>query len=256
MQFFSLFGVEWEKLRRSKIFLLLFLPLVVLWIPNVLNADMNFQKTAVEISPENNFFIQSFMGMSWFMFPASIVVCTVLLIQTERANRGILKMMSLPINTVKCCLSKFAVLVILAAVQMSMMVGMYFLCAQIAGQMQNYSLTLSPGFVIREAGLFLAASLPMISFYWMAAVCIQTPIFAVGIRLVSIVPSVLMINTKVWFLYPMCYPFYLITSEYSKMSSGLTEIQMDLVPWILTATAMTLCFLMAACMRFGKAERR
>ena len=107
MHFFSILGVEIKKIRRSKILLLLFLPLVILWIPNVLNADMNFQTVIEGISPEHNFFIQSFMGMAWFMMPASFVVCTVLLVQTERANRGILKMLSMPISTVKLCVTKW-----------------------------------------------------------------------------------------------------------------------------------------------------
>ena len=55
-----------------------------------------FGMQAEGISPENNFFIQGFMAMSWFMFPASMVVGTVLLNQTERMNKGILKMLALP----------------------------------------------------------------------------------------------------------------------------------------------------------------
>ena len=37
--------------------------------------------------------------MVWFMIPASLVICTVLLNQTERSDRGILKMLSLPVST-------------------------------------------------------------------------------------------------------------------------------------------------------------
>lgn len=74
----SLVGVEFKKIKRSKILLIFLVAAVILWIPSILNAHMNFDMQAEGISPENNFFIQGFMGMSWFMFPASMVVGTVL----------------------------------------------------------------------------------------------------------------------------------------------------------------------------------
>lgn len=71
MSFLSLVGVEFKKIKRSKIFLILFVATVILWIPSILNADMNFNMQAEGISPENNFFIQGFMGMAWFAYPMS-----------------------------------------------------------------------------------------------------------------------------------------------------------------------------------------
>ena len=110
MNFLSLVGVELKKIRRSKILLILLIPVIMMWIPSIINADMNFDLRGIPITPENNFFIQGFMGMVWFMIPASLVICTVLLNQTERSNKGILKMLSLPISTTKLCLAKFTVL--------------------------------------------------------------------------------------------------------------------------------------------------
>ncbi len=118
MNFLSLVGVELKKIRRSKILLILLIPVIMMWIPSIINADMNFDLRGIPITPENNFFIQGFMGMVWFMIPASLVICTVLLNQTERSNKGILKMLSLPISTTKLCLAKFTVLILLAAFQM------------------------------------------------------------------------------------------------------------------------------------------
>ena len=63
MSFLSLIGVEFMKIKRSKIFFILFAATVILWIPSIRNADMNFSMQAEGISPENNFFIQGFMGM-------------------------------------------------------------------------------------------------------------------------------------------------------------------------------------------------
>lgn len=256
MSFTSLLSVEFKKIRRSKIFLILFVATVILWIPSILNVEMNFTMQAEGISPENNFFIQGFMGMAWFMFPASMVVSTVLLNQTERTQKGILKMLALPISTVKLCFAKFVVLITLAISQILMMVGMYYISAAIVTGVQEYNFILSPLFVLNEIIHISISAIPMLAFFWMLSVCIQTPIFSIGIGLASIIPSVLVINTNVWFAYPMSYPFFVITSEYGKLAKNLTTAQVDFFPWIPVAVAITVLCLCISCFRFGRAERR
>lgn len=256
MSFLSLIKVEFQKIRRTQILFILTIAAVLLWLPSIFNAHLNFEMQAEGISPENNFFIQGFMGMAWFMFPASMVVGTVLLNMTERNNKGILKMLSLPISAARLCLAKFVVLLGLSLFQVLLTVAMYFVSAAIVSRTQDYHFLLSPGFVFREAGLLLAASIPMLAFFWLLSVCIQTPVFSIGIGLASIVPSVLIINTKIWFLYPMSYPFFVITSEYGKLASNLTTSQIQLFPWLPVAAAMTVLFLVISCFRFGQAERR
>ncbi|WP_339282287.1 hypothetical protein [Oceanobacillus sp. FSL K6-3682] len=90
----------------------------------------------------------------------------------------------------------------------------------------------------------------MLSVFWMLSICIQTPIFVTGLRLASVVPSVLMINTKLWFIYPMCYPFYVITAKY------ISTAQVSLFPWIPAAVGITIVCLAISCIFFGKAEKR
>lgn len=256
MNFFTLIGIEFKKIRRSKILWILFAAVIILWLPSVLNAHMNFEMQDTGISPQNNFLIQGFMGMAWFIFPACIVLSTVLLNQTERSNKGILKMMALPLRADRLCLAKFVVLLCLTAVQILMTAGIYFISAAIASQTQNYAFMLSPLIVFKEAGLMYLASIPMISFFWLLSTCIRTPIFSVGIGLASIVPSVLMINTKAWFAYPICYPFYIITSEYSKMAPNMSFAPVKLIPWLPTALILTLLCLVISCLCFGQSERR
>ncbi len=256
MRIFSLLGVEFKKIRRSKIMLILSAAVIVLWLPSILNADMNFQMQAEGISPEYNFFVQGFLAMSWFIFPASMVVVTVLINQTERSNRGILKMLALPVGTAKLCIAKFLVLLSLAAVQILMSVGMYYLSAVIVTGTHSYSFVLPPLFVFKEVGLILMSSIPMLAFFWLLSVCIQTPIFAIGIGLASIVPSVLMINTKIWFAYPMSYPFFVMTAQYGELASNITTSQVDLFPLLPVAIGITTVCLLISCICFGRAERR
>lgn len=256
MNFLSLIGMEARKIRRSGIFLLLTAATIILWLPSIINANLNFEMQAEDISPENNFLIQGFLGMAWFLFPASIVVSTVLLNMTERNNKGILKMLSLPISTTKLCLAKFIILLALAAFQVGMASLIYYVSAGIASHTQSYNFVLPPSFVFREAGLLFTAAIPMLAFFWLLSICIQTPVFSIGIGLASIVPSVLVINTKAWFAYPMAYPFFVITSEYGKLASNLTTMQIKFIPWIPVAIGITTICLFISCLRFGQAERR
>ena len=256
MSFLSLVGIEFQKIRRSKILLLLLAAVIILWLPSILNVQMNFQMQAEGIAPEYNFFIQGFMGMTWFMFPGSMVVATVLLTQTERSNHGILKMLALPVSTCKLCLAKFAVLLALAAVQVLMTVGMYCLSAAIVTGTQNYPFLLPLPFVFKEAGMLFLSAVPMLAVYWLLAVWIQTPVFSIGIGLALIVPSVLMINTRFWFLYPFSYPFFVTVAEYGRLAANLTTAQVEWIPWLPVAFCITILCLVIACLRFGQAERR
>lgn len=256
MSFLSLIGVELTKIRRSKILLILLAPVIMMWIPSIVNADINFDLRGAAITPENNFFIQGFMGMTWFMIPASLVICTVLLIQTERSHKGMLKMLSLPVSTASLCLAKFTVLILLAVVQMVMSIGTYYLSAAVASQMQDYNFILDPLYVIRGVAQIYTGAIPMAAVFWMIATLIQSPIFSVGIGLASMVPSVLMINTKFWFAYPMSYSFYLLMVEYGKASEGIFETEIAWLPWLPVAIMITVIALAVSCMRFGASERR
>lgn len=256
MNFISLLSIEFKKIRRSQILPVLFVASVILWAPSVINADMNFKMQAEGISPENNFLIQGFLGISWFMFPASIIVCTVLINQTERKNNGILKMLAMPISTSKLCLAKFIVLFVLAAAQIFIMTVIYYISAAVASNMQDYNFMLPPLFVLKEAGLLLISAIPMAALFWLLSVCIKTPVFSIGAGLVAIVPSVLIINTKVWFAYPVAYPFYVITSEYGKLSENMDTAEIQLVPWLPVAILITVFCLSVSCLYFGHSERK
>lgn len=256
MNFLLLVMVELKKIRHSKIFLILVIPVIMMWIPSIINADMNFDLKGIPITPENNFFIQGFMGMVWFMIPASLIICTVLLNQTERSNKGILKMLSLPISTAKLCLAKFIVLLILAAVQMVMSIGAYYICAAIVTNMQDYNFVIEPLYVIKNVCGIYVAAIPMAAVYLAISTLIQFPIFSVGIGLASIVPSVLMINTKIWFAYPISYPFYLIMVAYGRAAEGVYETQIVWFPWLPVAVGITILALAVSCVRYGASERR
>lgn len=254
MNFFSLIYVELKKIRHSKILLILLAPVILMWLPAVLNSGMNFSTQGIPITPEHNFFIQGFMGMVWFMIPATLVICTVLLSQTERTNNGILKMLALPVDKGKLCLAKFTVMLILPTIQMFMSVGTYYIAALIVSRIQDYNFLLDPLYVCTSTAKFYLASLPAAAVYWMLATLIKTPVFSIGIGLACAVPSVLMINTHYWFLDPMSYPFYVLMTEYGKNADGIYTASIDWFPWLPVAICITLVCLLLSCIRFGHAE--
>lgn len=256
MSFPSLLSVELKKIHRSKILIILILPVIIMWLPSIINVSNVFDVRDIPITPENNFFIQGFMGMAWFMIPATLIICTVLLNQTERTNRGILKMLSLPVNTAKLCLAKFAVMILLAVIQMAMCISAYYGCAAIASHSQSYSLLLEPLYVCRVTAALYLAALPMAAVFWMITTLIPNPVFSAGIGLASVVPSVLMINTKAWFAYPMSYSFYILMTEYGRAAEGIYTSEIAWIPWLPTAIILTIAALIISCLRFGYTKRK
>lgn len=222
----------------------------------IINSEMNFSMGDIGISPENNFMIQSFMGFAWFMFPASILVATVLLSQTESKNNCLLKMLSLPVNTSLLFFAKFVVLVTLALCQSIFMLAAYYISGVICSSMQNYNFILPLLTVLRFSGLLFLSSIPMAALYMFFSVVIKSPIFSVGLGLATVVPSVLIINTKAWIAYLPSYPFYLVTVEYGKLASNMSTPSFEPSVFIIVSIAATVLLLIVSSLLYGKRERR
>lgn len=255
MNLTSLIKVEFKKIKRSKIFFILFFAMLVVWLPSLFNIEVN-KGMASGISPEHNLFIQGLMAMVWFIYPASMMIIILLIHQNEKNNRGLIKMFSLPIDSKLLALAKFVVLLVLVAIQLLFTVGIYYLTALLITQMTDYNYILPPLFVFQEIVVIYLTSIPMLAFYWLLSVFIQTPVFVMGIGLATIVPSVVMINTSYWYLYPICYPYYMVVSEYGRLATNFGRFEISLFPWLPIAILMTVVFLFLASHYFGKAERK
>ena len=100
------------------------------------------------------------MGFAWFIYPACMIVCTVLLQQLERGHKGILKMLALPLSPSALALCKWIVLLALAFFQCALMTGLYFICATVVSQSLNVSLMADTSTVLMLAGdIFLSSCL-------------------------------------------------------------------------------------------------
>ena len=128
--------------------------------------------------------------------------------------------------------------------------------AAIASKLYDYDFILPFPYVCRAASLIYLAALPMAAAYWMISILIHTPIFSVGLGLASVVPSVLMLNTGIWYCYPMDYPFYVLMTEYGKIAPEVFDTGIQLFPLLPIAVGVTLLCLAISCLRYGKSERR
>lgn len=248
MRFIDLLKIEFMKIKRSKIIWILIIPILLLWIPAIVNAMGNLNVTN-ELTPSQNLLFQSLSSYTWFLLPATIVICTVMIEQVEEKNRGLLKMLSLPISNSNVCLAKFIVLITLIFIQIFVAFLSYFISIGIIYKIYDYNFLLPIKEVIKMFSLILITTIPMTTIYWLLAIIIKTPIFSVGIGMASIVPSVFMINTSCWYIYPMGYPFMMI-------GSMLSSLKFELIPWIPVAIGISIICLAISCIRFGAVERR
>lgn len=71
------------------------------------------------------------------------------------------RIQSLPVSRAKLCLAKFTVLILLAAFQMAMSMGTYYICAAIVTHTQDYNFILEPLYVCKNVCSIYAAAIPM-----------------------------------------------------------------------------------------------
>lgn len=165
------------------------------------------------------------------------------------------KMLTLPVNPAKWSAAKFVVLLLLAAAQVAASTAAYFASAALATWIAGTSFLSPPLVALREAAAIYGASIPMLAVFWMLATVVRTPVFSVGMGFAAIVPSVLMINTRLWFVYPLCYPLYWANWERGQLAAGSNAAALPLLPWIPLAVGIAVLSLLIACLRYGAAER-
>lgn len=256
MSFLSLLGIEFRKLRRSRILFILLLPVAILWLPSILNARVNLTPAAAAISPEHNFLIQGYMGMAWFMIPATFIICTVLLTQTERKNNGILKMLALPVSRCALSIAKFCVLTFYLFMEMVVFLVVFVIAGLIATQTMGVTETLPILYLLKWClGLFLTM-LPCIAAMWAITVLFEKPLLSVGLNLLLVIPGVLVANTPLWIAYPYCYSGYLVSCSLYDFTAETSDAAFSVFPFLPCAIVVFGLFFALAVTQFGKKEMR
>lgn len=96
MSTFKLLRVEFVKIKRSAIFIFLFIPPILVVVSGI--SSIGNYLTQEYTNAWTAMFIQSALLFGYYLLPFSIVIICVLLLNIETKNNGMLKMFSIPIS--------------------------------------------------------------------------------------------------------------------------------------------------------------
>ena len=108
MNFLDLLGIEFMKVKRSKIVPLIFIAPLLVVASGVAALSRYFTPEYTNAWPA--MFIQSALVYAYYLLPFSMIVVCVMIAGRETQNNGILKMLALPVSRKALSLAKFFVL--------------------------------------------------------------------------------------------------------------------------------------------------
>lgn len=256
MSILELTKIEFKKVKRSKIFPLLFIPPILVVISGVYSLSMYM--TPEYTNAWKAMFIQSALLFGYYLLPFTMVVVCVMISNREIQNNGILKMLALPIEKGKLAFTKFFVLLTFLMIELSVFFITFIVAGVIATTVMNVTETIPVMYLLSWTLKLFLTTVPSISLMWAITVFFEKPLISIGLNLLLIIPGVLVANTPVWFCYPYCYSGYMvsdalhtITTEGAEISSGL-----QLFPFIPCAIILTCISLVAAVKQFGRKETK
>ena len=108
MKFLDLLGIEFMKVKRSKIVPLIFVAPLLVVMSGVAALSRYFTPEYTNAWPA--MFIQSALVYAYYLLPFSMIVVCVMIAGRETQNNGVLKMLALPVSRQALSLAKFCVL--------------------------------------------------------------------------------------------------------------------------------------------------
>ena len=96
MNFLDLLGIEFMKVKRSKIVPLIFIAPLLVVASGVAALSRYFTPEYTNAWPA--MFIQSSLVYAYYLLPFSMIVVCVMIAGRETQNNGILKMLALPVS--------------------------------------------------------------------------------------------------------------------------------------------------------------
>lgn len=250
MSFLSVLGIELQKIKRSKIMIIMSLPCLIVILSGLLSIGRYITDKASE--PWAAMFVQSTLMFAYFMMPFSIIILCVLMSQMEHQNKGIVKMLSLPIDTKKISFAKFCIIVFLIAAQMLLYFAFFTIGGIITSALVGIDIVIPIEYLLSWCIKLFLAALPMAAVLWAIAVCFEKIVVSLGIGMAFVLPSIFISNTGSWWIYPFDYPGILVSAEMARLTGngGLLE----LIPFIPAAVFICIAALIISTMSFGKIE--
>jgi hypothetical protein len=250
MTFFQLIQIEFKKVKRSKILpILIIAPFLV--VASGINSLINY------ITPESEgawqaMFVQSCLLFAYYLLPLTMIIVSILITQREKANNGMLKMLSLPIKRGKMALAKFSVFLFYLLLEI-----LIFFILFIAGGLyaSNYIGLNDPvpyAYILKWSIILFLTAIPFVAFIWMLASVFKKAFLTIGLSMFMVIGSIFFANTNAWTLYPFSYSGKFVTAELSRISNGEASLSLNILPFSLIAIGLTVIFIFISSIRYGK----
>ena len=254
MSFFELLRIEFIKVRRSKIVPLIFVAPLLVVASGVANLSRYFTPEYTNAWPA--MFIQSALVYAYYLLPFSMIVVCVMISGRERGNKGILKMLALPVSRYALSIAKFCVLAFYLFMEMAVFLAVFAIAGTVATSTMGITETMPVFYLLKWCvGLFLTM-LPCVGAIWAITVLFEKPLLSVGLNLLLVIPGVLVANTPLWIAYPYCYSGYLVSCSLHDFTAQSGTLSFSLFPFLPTAILAFMLMLAIAAWQFGKKEMR
>ncbi len=254
MDFLELLGIEFTKVKRSKIIPLIFIAPLLVVSSGVANLSIYFTPEYTDVWPA--MFIQSALLYAYYLLPFSMIVVCVMIAGRETQNNGILKMLALPVSRYAVSLVKFCVLVFYLFMEMVVFLAVFIVAGRIATYTSGITDTMPLLYLLKWCGGLFFTMLPSTAVMWAITVLFEKPMITVGLNLLLVILGLLAGATPVWFLYPYCYSGYLVSCSLHEFTASGTDTVFKLFPFVPCAVLIFVLALLLSARRFGKKEMR
>lgn len=254
MKFFDLLGIEFRKVKRSKIVPLIFAAPLLVVVSGVAALSRYFTPEYTNAWPA--MFIQSALVYAYYLLPFSMIVVCVMIAGRETQNNGILKMLALPVSRQALSLAKFFVLIFYLLMEIIVFLAVFAAAGLVAATTAGITETLPVLYLLKWCmGLFLTM-LPCMAAMWAVTVLFEKTLLSVGLNLLLVIPGILVANTPLWIVYPYCYSGYLVSCSLHDFTAEASDNAFALMPFLPCAIIVFVILLVLSVTQFGKKERR
>lgn len=254
MNFLDLLGVEFIKVKRSKIIPLIFIAPLLVVASGVAALSRYFTPEYLGAWPA--MFIQSALVYAYYLLPFSMIVVCVMIAGRETQNNGILKMLALPVNRKALSLAKFCVLMFYLLIEIVVFLAAFVAAGMIATAAMDITETLPILYLLKWCIKLFLTMLPSVAAMWVITVLFEKPLFSVGLNLLLVIPGILVANTSFWIAYPYCYSGYLVSCSLHDFTAETADAAFVLMPFLPCAIVVFAVLLALSVIQFGKKEMR
>lgn len=250
MKFFDLLGIEFRKVKRSKIVPLIFAAPLLVVVSGVAALSRYF--TPEYTNAWSAMFIQSALTYAYYLLPFSMIVVCVMIVGRETQNNGIPKMLVLSVSRQALSLAKFFVLIFYLLMEMIVFLAVFAAAGLVAATTAGITETLPVLYLLKWCmGLFLTM-LPCMAAMWAITVLFEKTLLSVGLNLLLVIPGILVANTPLWIVYPYCYSGCLVSCSLHDFTAETSDDAFALMPFLPCAIIVFVILMVLSVTQFGK----